>query len=98
ENPQAWGEWWKDHRESFVMPAVAARTPAGSVASADTPSYYGMPIYAQKIVFVMDTSGSMAGFRLNAAKRELVDTIDNLREVDEFAVIVFNSGVDTWQN
>ena len=45
----------------------------------------------------MDISGSMAGFRLAAAKRELTDTIEKLRDDDLFAIIVFNSNVDCWQ-
>ena len=68
-----------------------------SVATPGTPSYYGQPIYAQRIVFVMDISGSMAGFRLAAAKHELTATIEKLRDDDQFAVIVFNSNVDCWQ-
>ncbi len=69
ENPQAWSSWWDVNKESFILPAPAARMSVESVAAAGTPSYYGQPIYAQRIVFVMDISGSMAGFRLAAAKR-----------------------------
>lgn len=91
ENPQAWISWWKLNKETFVIPAPAGRTEVASVAGEGTPYYYGIPIYAQRIVFVMDISGSMSGFRLAAAKRELVATIEKLRDDDQFAVIVFNS-------
>jgi hypothetical protein len=97
ENPQAWIAWWEKNKESFIIPAPAGRSKVESVAGEGTPYYYGVPIYAQRIVFVMDTSGSMAGFRLAAAKRELTNTIEKLREDDQFAIIVFNSNVDAWQ-
>ena len=97
ENSQAWIEWWDKNKETFVMPLPAARTPVTSVASDDTPSYYGVPIYAQKLVFVLDTSGSMRGFRLAAAQRELIDTINKLHDDDQFAIVVFNSSVNAWQ-
>ncbi len=97
ENPQAWIAWWDKNKETFIIPAPAGRAEVASVAGEGTPYYYGVPIYAQRIVFVMDISGSMAGFRLATAKRELTDTIEKLRDDDQFAIIVFNSVVDCWQ-
>ncbi len=81
-----------------VCPA-AAGAPARvvAIAAADTPYYYGLPIYAEKMVFVIDTSSSMAGLRLVAAKRELSEAIHNLRENTQFAIVVFNGEVGVWQ-
>jgi len=59
--------------------------------------YYGMPIYANKLLFVLDTSGSMQGSRFTAAKRELVQAIQGLRSEVQFGIIVFNSSVSRWQ-
>ena len=59
--------------------------------------YYGLPIYATRMVFIMDTSRSMLGFRLVAAKRELAKAIDALRPNDQFTVLVFDSNVRMWQ-
>ncbi len=59
--------------------------------------YYGLPIYATRMVFIMDTSRSMLGFRLMAAKRELSAAIDALRPNDQFTVLVFDSNVRMWQ-
>jgi hypothetical protein len=97
DNPAAWAPWWERNKETYVLPPAAARNPFNPVVAEGTPSYYGVPIYAQRIVFVLDISGSMKGFRLAAAKRELVAAIEKLREDDEFAIVVFNSAVDVWQ-
>ena len=68
-----------------------------AIAATDTPSYYGLPIYAEKLVYVIDTSGSMTGGRLAAAKRELCESIHNLRQNSDFAIVVFNGEVGVWQ-
>jgi hypothetical protein len=59
--------------------------------------YYGLPIYAQRLIFVLDTSGSMSGLRLAAAQRELLLAIASLPEGVGFNVLVFNQGVFAWQ-
>ena len=52
----------------------------------------------RKLVFVIDTSGSMTGLTgSSAAKRELSDAIRNLSENTQFAIVVFNGTVDVWQ-
>jgi hypothetical protein len=93
---KAWATWWRQNRENFVLPPPGARAVV-ALAAADTAYYYGLPIYAQRLVFVIDTSGSMAGGRLDAAKRELIDAIRNLHEDSQFAIVVFNSEVEVWQ-
>jgi hypothetical protein len=59
--------------------------------------YYGMPIYANKLLFVLDISGSMQGARFIHAKRELLQAIHGLRPDVKFGIIVFNSSVGRWQ-
>jgi Ca-activated chloride channel family protein len=44
---------------------------------------------AKDIVFVFDTSGSMAGDKIDQARRALVFCLDNLAEGDRFNVITF---------
>ena len=60
-------------------------------------SYYGMPIFAERLVFVLDISGSMQGGRMVAAQRELIRAIEGLPSYAHFGVVVFNGNVDRWQ-
>jgi len=58
--------------------------------------YYGIPIRAQRLVFVIDTSGSMAGPRLARAQKELVQAVNQLPVRAMFNIIVFNSTFAMW--
>ena len=65
------------------------------------PRYYGIDIYAQRLVFVIDHSNSMnrgvAGVsRLERAKKELGKAILALPYETEFAIVTFTQHVRTW--
>ncbi len=97
----AWAKWWAENRGTFQFPAGPLQNiplPVGAAAAAPSSgSYYGMPIYAKRVVFIIDTSGSMTGPRIEAAKRELVQAISSLAESTQFTIVVFNSSVRAWQ-
>lgn len=90
---------------SGTLPAPAGETPARLTATiqraeevaSEGGHYYGMPIYADKLMFVLDVSGSMQGARFAAAKRELLQAVNGLRSEVRFGIIVFNSSVGRWQ-
>jgi hypothetical protein len=60
-------------------------------------SYYGIPLYAQRLVFVLDTSSSMRGPRIAAAVRDLTAAVTGLSESVSFSVVAFNNDVFVWQ-
>lgn len=65
--------------------------------------YYGIPIYADRLVFVFDRSGSMnrvsgGSSRLQRAKVELIQAIQQLPEHAHFNIITFASDVRQWQS
>jgi HEAT repeat protein len=95
---KAWFTWWEANNEGFVFPPLAHRVAArAEMAAKATSSYYGLPIYASRLLFVMDTSMSMRGSRIDAAKRELVKVITELPPGVYFGVLVFNARVGTWE-
>ena len=94
---EAWARWWVANKETFAYPAGVKRSETRTMVRAGGSEYYGMSLYAQRVLFVLDTSGSMTGQRLMAAKRELVQTIDGLSPETHFNIIAFNSRVNTWQ-
>lgn len=95
---EAWARWWEDSQKTFEMPTRSVETPYRSVTLATAnEGYYGLPLFAEKLVFVLDTSGSMSGPRIAAAKRELIKAIDGLPDSTQFAVVVFNGTVGCWQ-
>lgn len=92
-----WRSWWKANREKFTSRSLRPQPDYGPLHAAAPSRYYGLPIYAQSVVFVLDTSGSMTGLRLAAAQRELLQAIASLPAGVGFNVLVFNTGVVPWR-
>ena len=96
-----WKDWWEMNKATFTFPAVLPRRPERSFKVDEEEykyeKYYGIPIYAQRVVFIIDNSGSMEGERMVAAKRELCNAIRGLRSTVNFGIIVFNSFVRPWK-
>jgi Ca-activated chloride channel family protein len=54
-------------------------------------------VVQRDVVFVVDTSGSMAGEKIQQAKNALKHCIANLNEGDRFNVVTFSSFADAWK-
>jgi hypothetical protein len=95
-DPAAWAAWWQ--AQSGELKDANARPPGSSMADVikTKSTYYGMPIYAARVVFVIDTSGSMSGPRIFAAKRELASAIESLPDGVLFSVLSFDVIVSPW--
>jgi len=48
------------------------------------------------VVFVLDTSGSMAGIRLQQTKEAMASILDQLHAKDIFSIVEFNSDIKEW--
>ena len=94
-----WQAWWKEHADSFEFPTTPAMVQGGEGAPGPqaAPSYYGISIYARRLLFVIDTSGSMTGQRIQTAKRELISAIKALPNDAELGILVFNTQVTVWR-
>ena len=113
-----WTRWWNDHRASFAMPSaeivaerlIELRRPVDSEERTGA-SFWGMPIVSRRVVFVLDTSGSMMqkfsqatrygaqdGTRLSAAKAQLVGALKMLPDGTLFNVITFDTRSDRWKD
>ncbi|MBS0207349.1 MAG: VWA domain-containing protein [Planctomycetes bacterium] len=97
--PDQWVQWWADNKATFKFPVPFMR-PAirkfENIVMRGTSDYYGLPLYAKKMVFVLDNSGSMSGPRIVAAKRELINAVTGLKDDVQFGIVIFNSGISTW--
>jgi hypothetical protein len=93
----AWSRWWAEAGETWVYPHVSPNAPAAAFTQSTGGYYYGLPLFAERVVFVFDTSGSMAGGRIVAAKRELIKAVSGLPEHVHFGIVVFNGTASAWQ-
>jgi len=95
---KAWSQWWDEKKAEFEYPTDEEIRLQRAIGRAHGgPQYYGIPIYAQRLVFVVDTSKSMIGGRLNAVKREMEKAIHSLPADTEFTVIEFDTRVSAWK-
>ncbi|MDY7041660.1 MAG: VIT domain-containing protein [Chloroflexota bacterium] len=53
-------------------------------------------VVAQDVIFVLDTSGSMSGEKLDQAKDALRFVLDNLNAEDRFNIVAFSTGVNQY--
>jgi uncharacterized protein YegL len=98
--PAEWATWWTANKSTFEYPRPFARPPFRALQYRpfdSESSFYGFPIYAKRLVFVLDSSGSMQGQRLATAKRELSAAVQQLRDNVQFAIVVFNGDVIYWR-
>jgi hypothetical protein len=94
---QAWQRWWQQTGPTFVYPRLSANAPRTAKTEGPGGYYYGLPLLAERLVFVLDISGSMEGPRMMAAKRELIKAVRGLPDNVHFSVVVYNEVVRTWK-
>merc|ERR1712038_91132 len=56
-----------------------------------------LPTLPKHLVFVLDTSGSMGGEKIQQLKDAMFTVLEDLKETDFFNMIEFNSGVSHWR-
>lgn len=98
--PAQWQAWWKENKATFVFPALFQRPQTRlfeNLVYGRASTYYGLPLYAKRLVFVVDASGSMGGGRLMAAKRELSSAVDALKDNVAFGIVAFNGRIMPWK-
>jgi HEAT repeat protein len=96
--PDAWAKWWSDKKKG-KLDAEGGIRPEERMSVA---SYYKFKVFSDRILFVIDVSGSMKDpefhpNRIEVAHRELKKTILALNEKTLFNVMTFAGNVFIWQ-
>ncbi|MBD3672943.1 MAG: VWA domain-containing protein [Planctomycetaceae bacterium] len=102
-----WKTWW-----ASVAPEDRGPPSGEAVPQQDTPSlkgqwngplpkFYDIPIFAKKVVFIIDNSASMLSrqdgeTRSERAQKELSEAIEAMAPDVEFNIIAYNHLVDFW--
>lgn len=117
EEAQDWKNWWKKKKDSWAPPSGGERwgSPETAKPTVDEPKTVAVnPIYgrikSKKVIFVVDTSGSMETegewgeakkkmSRLDIVKEELSKVLDTqITEKHRFNIITFDRGVKSWKS
>ncbi len=101
----AWKEWWtaQDGVVPDVPVAANEELPVDLPWQRALPRFFNLPIYSQRVVFVLDHSKSMLSTlegkpRLEAMQDEFTKVMQRLPEAAAFGMVVFNERVDVWKS
>jgi hypothetical protein len=96
-----WRQWWAKEGATFVVPERTPREPKPRDRAATTASYWDLPVVSDRVVFVVDVSGSMNqpfgtgdATRLDEAKRQLIRVLGALPAKAKANVIAFGNGAE----
>ena len=107
DNAEKWKTWFRDNYPDFNFEensepySLSGKPPEDFKWPKDTAEFFGIYIYAKRLLFVVDTSSSMTSnvggqTRLALAKRELVKAIKGLPSDVHFGIVAYNTKVTTW--
>ena len=97
--PGQWKEWWAGAKESFEPPDKAAALLA---SQAGMTTYHGVPVLSNRIVFLLDISGSMSELsgsesRIDQAKKELQRVLSQLGSGAQVNMVFFDERIEPWK-
>jgi HEAT repeat protein len=97
--PGQWKEWWAGVREDFAPPDKAQ---AVISSQAGMTTYHGVPVLSNRMVFLIDISGSMSEVtgsesRLDQSKKELLKVLGQLGKDAQVNLIFFDDRLEPWR-
>lgn len=110
ENAKTWRAWWKQHGATFEVPEMAPDMVDKDIGGTSA-GFYGIPVDTERVVFVIDQSGSMsaAGLRgdqdednnknrLQIAVQEVLKALDQLPKAARANVVLFHTTIHPWED
>jgi VWA domain-containing protein len=94
-DPDAWESWYERKLKGETQPKNLTDD-VGSVAT-----YYGLKVFSDRVLFILDVSGSMdAGEppRIETAREEIIKTLKQLNKRTLVNVVGFGSGARWWRD
>lgn len=109
-----WKDWWSKNKDTFEIGKVAQADPGAAPAPDTKPpghvSFYGISTRSNRILFVLDRSGSMkepatdtktgkdgARNKFDVAREQLKAAVSGLSDGEMFNVITYSADVTRWQ-
>ncbi|MBI4613305.1 MAG: HEAT repeat domain-containing protein [Planctomycetes bacterium] len=87
-----WLSWWK------ARAGGGGAAEDGDDEEKTVVNYYEAPLHTNRVIFIIDTSGSMEwGDRIGVARKELAKTIGELRPSTFFNILSFSSSPIPWE-
>jgi len=99
---ELWKKWWREDGETFRIPPRPPDPLKEDRGPASRASFYGIPVRSNRIVFVIDQSGSMLELvgsitRFESALRETREVAAKLGKDARINVIFFETAIHPWK-
>lgn len=94
ETASDWRKYWETARDRPMT--GAEREGTGERPKKPKPTFFGSEIPSNRLVFVIDISGSMQGERIAKCKEQLKQCIDALERGSAFTIVAYSSSVKVW--
>jgi len=93
-----WEEWWAEHGEDFRVDPEATRTfrqahRVQDIGVEPLTDFYGGNVISNRAVFVLDTSMSMRGEKIQSLKLTMADTLTRMPDHMKFNIVDFGGVV-----
>lgn len=103
-DPTAWADWWaaQGGRLPEIVRNPDEALPVELRGGQTLPKFFSRPIYAERVVFVLDRSKSMQSTldgkpRLEVMQDEFRRAVERLPEATQFGLVAYNDRYDLWQ-
>lgn len=98
KTPEGWDHWWKGAKTTFEPDAEKTKAFRAKyrVQDMNIPHlgfFYHLPIYSNRLAFVLDTSASMKGEKIASLKENLHSTLEALKRKVYFNIVDFGGHV-----
>jgi HEAT repeat protein len=99
---ELWEKWWEEEGDSFEVPSKVPEVWPEPVGGRTTATFYDIPVESDRLILVMDRSGSMelrskGGTRWKVAVEQALAVVDSLDRHSNLNLILFNNAIDAWQ-
>ena len=93
--------YWSRNHAGFVVSSVVPTKKQRKGGRQTVADFYGVPVESERVVFVIDQSGSMGGFgdqenELDKAVKQMLKVIRRMKNSARVNVIFFESGIHRW--
>ncbi|MGE0710615.1 MAG: VWA domain-containing protein [Planctomycetota bacterium] len=99
EKLEDWKQFWAQNAhkgERVATGSAKAAMETAERAKQPPPKFFGTEIRSERVVFVIDVSGSMEGERLAKCKAQLTQCISGLTARSSFTVLVYSNQIRPW--
>ncbi|MDP6537925.1 MAG: HEAT repeat domain-containing protein [Planctomycetota bacterium] len=100
-----WRSWWAAEGATFVLPGAGElaakreeRARRSVLENRTVAAFYGISIDSDRICFVLDTSGSMGGSKLELLREEMNRTLARMSDGGRFNLVYFADRARKWKS